>query len=259
MAKTSRLIQQLPLAPVIALMFGTAAAALVATTPIWLFEQGVAVSGLASVLDVAQPPFGLKARLLAILLVFAIVATLTWLAVALVERLIAGRRDSVSKAEDVFDLDDFVAPVEPRRGPIFADRELGAPLMSDAALASVAPYAPDPVEIAEAAFEDIEPTSEADPELQAPLALHEFDLPQTEAETPAIAGETSIEALIRRLEAGMSRRDAPRPPDPTPDPATPVSAATLPGRDDWLVPQNGNEPDDDDTVRAMRTLRRMAG
>ncbi len=255
MAKTASFVERVPLAPVIGLMFGTAVAALVAATPSWLFEQSVAASGLGTMLDVAQPPLGTKARLLAILAAFALVAISTWLAVALVERLIAGRRAS-GDADDVFDLDDFVVPAAPRRGPIFADRELGAPLMSDAALTTAAPLVPAPVDPVDAIPEAIEPVTPADPELAAPLAVDEFDLPEPETLSPAVADETSIEALIRRLEAGMARRDAPPPPGPT----TSVATASLPGRDDWLVPQNGNEPDDDDdTVRAMRTLRRMAG
>ena len=48
MAKRRTIIDRLPLAPVFALMFGTAVAVVIAATPQWMFEGGVASTGLGN-------------------------------------------------------------------------------------------------------------------------------------------------------------------------------------------------------------------
>jgi hypothetical protein len=259
MASNFSIVQRLPLAPVVALMFGTAVAVVVAAMPASIFESGVAASGLGATLEVARPPFGLRARLLAIFAAFAIVALCTWFGVALIERLLAARPAAgPDSCDDALDLSDFAEPLlppEPRRRPIFADRELGAPLMSDAALETAAPLSPEPADLTDVS-EDRSGLPIGDVSaLRAPLDIVEFDLPAVDAETPDIPGESSIDALIRRLEAGLSRRV----PSPPPGPSAPGLSASTPRSDDWLIPQNGNEPLDDNTTRAMQTLRRMVG
>lgn len=59
-----KLIQRLPFAPVVALMFAGVAAALVVATPVWLLEHAVLAAGLPDVLPAAAPPLGTKARIL---------------------------------------------------------------------------------------------------------------------------------------------------------------------------------------------------
>ena len=142
MPKQRSLLERIPLAPVFAAMFGTAAAILVAATPTWLFEASVVGMGLDSLIDVARPPLGVKARVLASVLALVIVGGIIWGASALVLRLVAAVPERDDEDEDALDLTAYVAPREdraPRRRPIFADRELGAPFMSDAALATAAP------------------------------------------------------------------------------------------------------------------------
>ncbi len=281
MAKKRSLIQQLPLAPIFGVMFGAAAATLVAATPQWLFDATVASSGLGDVLSVARPPLGIKARLLAIFVAFVAAALFGWLTGRGVERLVSGpRAPRVVEDDDTLDLAAFVADVPAasgRRRPIFADRELGAPLMSDAALTTAAAYtepfpAFDPTLFEENPVEDevfalkvrdnVPPAVEEaalelpDEVLQAPLAIEEFDVPPAPEEPELLPDETAIDALIRRLEAGLARRGAPPPPNPG---TSAVVAAPIANPRDWMVRETDADAFDEDTTRALRTLRRMAG
>lgn len=279
MAKRRSIIDRLPLAPVFALMFGTAVAIVIAATPQWVFEGAIASTGLGNFLDVARPPLGLKARLLAVVLGFALVAILVWLAVTAVQRLIDG---PVPQADDGFDdeLDlgayvDSLPPVDAPRRPIFADKELGAPFMSDEALTSVAVpplvltppevdaepepvlvlEAPEPVDEVEADQSEITvPTVAQDPILAAPLDVAEFDLPPVADEPETVPGETSIDTLIRRLEAGLARRAGPPPPSsPTPA-ANPLGAMR-----EWMIGNRQTDEDNDPgSARALDTLQRLA-
>ena len=246
MPKARRFVKTIPIAPVLAAMFGIAAAALVATTPQWLFENTIASTGLGDFLAVAKPPLGLKARFLAIFFAFAVSALAAWIVGRVAERVIEGPAKRTAWGEDELDLEPFTdaVPALARRAPISAERELGAPLMSDEALATAAPLA----------FEAPEPAIE-DAILEAPLSAEEFDLPPIDEPVAPVEGETSIEALIRRLEAGLARRDGPRPPDP----AAPLAAAPIEASHEWMVPRElPRDAIDEDTSRALGTLRRMA-
>ncbi len=283
MAKKRSLIQRLPLAPVFGAMLGSAAAILVAATPQWLFDATVVSSGIGDVLSVAQPPLGIKARLLAILVAFAGAALFGWLVGRAVERFLSGPRAPITVAEDdALDLSEFVveapAVARPRR-PISADRELGAPLMSDEALATGAAFAEplpafdptlfedepteDPLfasvadtpEIPEAEVVTSGPEMADDTALQAPLAIEEFDIPPASDESDILPGESSIVALIRRLEVGMAKRNRPQPPHP----GAPAAAEPVASHTDWMVRQSDAASFDEDATRALGTLRRMAG
>lgn len=286
MAKRRNFIDRVPLAPVFALMFGTAVAIVIAATPQWMFESAVASTGLGSMLAVAQPPLGLKARLLAIALGFALVAILVWLAVTAVQRLIDG---PVARTDDDYDdrfdeeLDlgayaDTLPPIDAPRRPIFADKELGAPFMSDEALTTaVAPLepvtvldlpvaepdaplvleAPEPVvEIAEVLAEPQVFTTPAalDPVLEAPLDVAEFDLPPVPEAAEALPGESSIDTLIRRLEAGLARRAGPPPSGPASPAANPAGIM----RDVMAINREPEAQNDPGSARALDTLQRLA-
>jgi hypothetical protein len=295
MAKKRSLIQRMPLGPVIAAMFGLGAVALVAATPQWLFESTVASSGIGKVLSVAQPPLGIKARLLAIFFALAVAALIGWVVGSAVERLLFGPSAPKPVVEhdddddDALDLGHYAQPLpaaQRPRGPIFADRELGAPLMSDEALATgallaepfppfdPAPFLDEPAEdplfaepMDEAAapprFADLvepepvafEPDVATDPVLQAPLVIEEFDVPVAAEEPEILPGESSIDALIRRLEAGLARRAGPQPPTPGAPAVAPAAAEPR----DWLIRDRDASSFDEDTTRALGTLRRMAG
>jgi hypothetical protein len=283
MAKKRSLIQRLPLAPVFGAMLGSAAAILVAATPQWLFDATVVSSGIGDVLSVAQPPLGIKARLLAILVAFAGAALFGWLVGRAVERFLSGpRTTSVVVADETLDLSEFAAEVPPvaaPRRPIFADRELGAPLMSDEALATGAVFAEpfpafdptlfedepqgDPLfaptvdgnDIPEAEVVAFDSDVADDPALQAPIAIEEFDVEAVINDSDAVPGESSIAALIRRLEAGMAKRNRPEPPQP----GAPAAAEPVASHTDWMVRQSDAASFDEDETRALGTLRRMAG
>jgi hypothetical protein len=245
MVTLARAAQRIPFAPVVAVIFGIAAAVLVAAMPQWLFESGVVASGLPTVIDAAAPPLGMVARILAIALAFGGVAFLFWVVLTLLTRLFDAQARARTPWRDAgYNADASTArsdPLPPRR-PIFAPDELGAPLMSDEAIALQLPIA-DP---------DISLPIEA--ELSAPLVEEEL--------APVVAApvdpDNSIAALIRRLEDGLARRTGD-------DPDGPGGGAMALSRS-WIVPENvetlptaDDAPDDENTLRqALGTLRRMA-
>ena len=237
MVTLARRAQRIPFAPVVAVLFGVAAAILVAAVPQWLFEKAVVASGLPTVLAAAAPPLGLVARLLAIALAFGSVAFLIWVLLAPVTRFFEAQARARTPWRDAgYDSENAssrIDPLPPRR-PIFAPDELGAPLMSDEAIAPVV------------AFPESEPT------LAEPVAVEELS-PRIAA--PANA-DSSISALIRRLEDGLARRADN---DSDPD-GTGTSVMALPSR--WIMPDKVESPpaaDGEDAVRqALGTLRRKA-
>lgn len=249
MVTITRRVARLSLAPVAAAMFGVAAAILVAAVPVSMFESAVMATGLPQALSIAEPPLGLKARILAVILAFLGVAALSWVAIAPFERwLDRDRRRRTPWADDGYAYadDDALVPVDAARKPILATDELGAPLMSDAALATVAPLADDPELAAPIVEDELLLVAETDAETPAPLD------PWTPT-TPA-DGETSIHALIRRLEAGLARRGG-----GDPDPDSPVPAP-LSLSDDWIVREDDTRASrrSDDFSATLGSLKQFA-
>lgn len=302
---TRHWLNRIGIAPLFALMFGVGAATLVAAMLPDTFAAFVHAVGLAPV----DGRITGASRALAMLAAFVAVALPVGIATAVFERALWPHRPDVAVSAtledgDTLDLEPFAEPVA--RGPIFADRDLGAPLMSDDALrtalplreatadtgveAQVAapqiftaqvevPAAPDlaepvqeepqlsdtqaqalsapVVEASVAAAEDEREQERVGEILAAPLVVREFDLALSgepgDSDEPQ-PGESSIEALIRRLESGLARRD------PS-DPATPHLAAVLRSEINRAAPvaaARTGKPDDA-TARALRTLRQMAG
>ncbi len=244
MVMIKRRVSRLSLAPVTAVMFGVAAAILVAAVPIAMFESAVMATGLPQALSIAQPPLGLTARILSVVLAFFGVAAVSWAVIAPLERwLDRERRRRTPWADDGYADDSVVAPVDAARKPILATDELGAPLMSEAALATVPPVA-------------------ADPELEAPIVEDELLLvadtdepaaPEPWTPTTPADGETSIHALIRRLEAGLARRG-----DIDPDPDAPA-AAPLALSNDWIVgDETPAQRRNDDFSATLGSLKQFA-
>jgi hypothetical protein len=238
MVTLARRAQRIPFAPVVAVLFGLVAAILVAAVPQWLFEKGVVASGLPTVLAAAAPPLGLVARILAIALAFGGVAFLMWVLLAPVTRLFDSKSRTRTPWRDTgYDGElelSRIDPLPPRR-PIFAPDELGAPLMSDEAIAPVVPF--------------LEPA----PELAEPVAVEEL----APVITAPASTDSSIAALIRRLEDGLARRSGD---DIDPD-GSGNGAMPLPRR--WILPENveaaPSADDDDNTVgQALATLRKIA-
>lgn len=278
MAKRRNFIDRLPLAPVFALLLGAAVAIVIVSIPQWRFEQAIEWTGLGSMLSVARPPLGLKARLLAVMLGFALVAIIVWFAVTAVERALA-LRVAQDDDEEFIDLSAFaesLPPLERPRRPIFADKELGAPFMSDEALMTVpAPlpvFSPTQAMPTQPLVDVVAPRAGPVPQvlietpaLEALLDVAEFDLPPAPPAFPEAPGESSIDTLIRRLEAGLARRAGPRsptppssdPPSPTPSPI-PVMHDLLERERETEYHRQADGPNETASARALDTLGRLA-
>lgn len=251
MVTLARRAARIPFAPVVAAMFGGAAAILVLAAPAHLLEGAIAATGLPSLVPMAAPPLGLIARIGTALATFAIVASVLWAVLIPVARRIEGTTRARTPWHDAGYDADAAAPdsaTSRRRRPIFAADELGAPLMSDVVVAP------------QDAVVDVEPTPiiAPDPELEAPLTLAEF----TPEPGVAVTDKRSIASLIERLEAGLARRAAN---DPGPDAPTSAPAPLALSRD-WIVAEDDDAvasppaTNDDSALRqALGTLRRFAG
>jgi hypothetical protein len=236
MVTLARRASRIPFAPVVAILFGIVAAILVAAVPQWLFERGVVASGLPHFIAAATPPLGLLARLLAVATAFLAISVLLWAILGPLTSRLEGRvrartpwRDAGYDTPIPEDSDLFISP----RKPIFAPEELGAPLMSDEAIATV----PD-----------------AAPELDRPVMAEEL------APEPLVSPnlESSIAALIRRLEDGLARRKDSGPDSPG-GAAAPLVEPLV--QDDVVAPPPGflDDAADDTPVRgAMNMFRRRA-
>jgi hypothetical protein len=248
MVTLARRAHRIPFAPVVAVLFGVVAAILMAAVPVWLFEKGVVASGLPDLIAAAAPPLGLIARLLAIAAAFLGTALLIRLLLVPVGRMIDGKARVRTPWRDAgYDADanqSNANPLPPRR-PIFAPDELGAPLMSDEAIAAAQPVIED---------EAVAPMVDEAPELAEPITVEALE-PSIVAPKDA---ENSITALIRRLEEGIARRGSN---DSDPDGS---GNGTMPLSRNWIVPEDVDasplpRKDGEETVRqALGTLRQMA-
>lgn len=289
MAKASAKRPILPMPLWMGISCGIAVGLIVMMLPAALLESLVEQTGLASVLPAAAPPLGQTARGLLAAIAGLAMAVSCFALLRALEGLppirIGKRRSRRDPAEVIFDTaqpDDLPEPAlieEPRRGPIMAARDLGAPFHSITA-DSIAPKAtpevtedppllleaemvePAPVivEAPEASPMASEPAWAADDALEAPE--HETahvdagpdngDLEEPFALSPeigpipvspaAVEIEGSIPSLVRRLETGFERRMAGR--ETAPD--------TEPGFAD-------GQPDIDVALRdALGTLQRMS-
>ncbi len=231
MAMVLKRAARLPFAPIAAGLFALSAAILVMATPIWMLETLADRTGISSAISAAQPPLGMKARaLLAIVAAFA-TGVVFWLALLPIARLFEKKRSRTVRpfvpADQPSDAvaDAHVATADltaSRRGPIFAERDLGAPFMSDLALdeAPVASEAdelvldaaiPPTLSIAEPA-----PAPEAEqaaqpiaPPIMPPLPEAAIVSAPTAIPVPPPADDfanCSITDLIERLEYGMQQR-----------------------------------------------------
>lgn len=229
---------QLPFAPVVALLFAGVAAVLVMATPAWMLEQSVMAAGIPSVLGAAEPPLGLTAKLLLSVIVAIAVGLVGLVAMLPLGTLLSRPRRGAfevkpmrfrppqTEQEPDWPVTGFARP------PIFADRDLGAPFMSDEALVA-APIvreveASDDELVLDAQFEATVPdalanlaqpavydsplVSEFEPALQDLMAVPRLsNVDQTgSAMQPACAptseNEDSIASLVMRLERGIEQR-----------------------------------------------------
>jgi hypothetical protein len=197
---------KLPFAPVVAAMFAVITVILILMTPGWLFERIVMASGLPSLIEAAQPPLGETARKLsAIAGGFGIFAFL-WLTLGLFQTAISRNKPPKARGSRI----NAATPgtqaseIKRKRDPIFAERELGAPFMSDEAIAAAAAIAPSTaIEASPKPAPVIEPSKNED----EPLTLDRI-VPATVVETNGLVGEMArLEAALeRRAERGLSAK-----------------------------------------------------
>ena len=186
-------------------MFGVITLILIFMTPGWLFERMVVASGLPSLIAAAQPPLGETARKLSVIAGGLGVFSVLWAGLALLSAIM--KRNAPPKARGSR-IDAAVPIVESpitkrNREPIFAERELGAPFMSDEAIASV--VSSPPTDNAESARPVSKPpVPEPD---QAPLVLDRI-APRPNEEKQKLGGELARlqSALDRRTARGLSAR-----------------------------------------------------
>ncbi len=150
MQKRLKGVPDLPFPPIVAGLYGIVSGFLVYSTPQWLFEHAVDMSGIAQFIPAATPPLGEKARLLcAGASVFAVALAL-WPVLAMAQSVVRKMRKKpevhtrargivIADSMDNSVVSHLTVPQEVglpggARAPIFADNELGAPLMSDEAL-----------------------------------------------------------------------------------------------------------------------------
>jgi hypothetical protein len=200
MNRQLKILAKLPFAPVVAAMFGTTAFILILMTPNWMLERIVVASGLPLLIAAAQPPLGQTALKLSAVVGGLGVFSALWAGLALLGKLI--KRNAAPKARGSR-IEAAQPPAESplikgKRKPIFAERELGAPFMSDEAIAHVAESQP------------IVQTN-ATPPPQSPeetlLLTHTID-PEQEEVGNALSDElTRLQsALDRRAARGLSAR-----------------------------------------------------
>jgi hypothetical protein len=232
MPKRLKGVANLPFPPIVAGLYGIVAGFLVFSTPQWLFEHWIDISGVANFIPAAAPPLGEKARLLSAGASVVGVGLLLWPVLAMGQSLIRKMRKKevvhvrargivVAESLDTAYTPplDLQADAPDFRSPIFAEGELGAPLMSDAALEAAD----------ELVLQDsidgplLAPRGKAQPSVEAsdPVA----ELPPLANFAPNLAEEAeAILASTAPVEAA-ARLSSP------PPPAFPVSQFQLPGDD----------------------------
>lgn len=222
----ARLLDRVPFAPVVALLFGVVAAILILAMPGWMFEHMVVASGLPGLVPAAAPPLGDKARIMAAIIALMDVAGLLWLVLGLFGRMTRPKpaQSRGHRIEPEYDLAGLeMEPDIAVRRPLFADADLGAPFMSDEAIAHVrdelvletlapdeesgivglcdAVLVPDLPPLEAAPAENLPPVPEQEQGAQPEPAV------QSRPATPQSADRDSIPALLDRLEQALERRE----------------------------------------------------
>lgn len=232
MAKSRSPFAKLPFAPIVGAMFAAVAGILVGATPYWLLSRTVAASGLAAIVPAFNPPLGDTARI-ALMIAAAIITGLVAFILALIaERTMAKpKQRAVSRGMTITVSERGVhsGHADGRiRPPLFADAELGAPLMSDEAYERAKDELILDVPLAEADLdlplwvEDVatEPAPDEQAMKPGPTAVM-IELPAEPAvEAPpetapvptASVAASPIAALMDRLEQGIARRPHGMPP-----------------------------------------------
>lgn len=199
-------VVRVPFAPVVAAMFGMITLILIFMTPGWLFERMVQASGLPSLIPAAQLPLGETARRLSAIAGGLGVFSALWAGLALLRAIVKRNAPPKARGSRI----DAAAPIvespiaKRSREPIFAERELGAPFMSDEAIASVVNGPP--IDDAEQDEPQVPAPPVPEPD-QAPLVLDRI-APRPNEDKQKLSDELARlqSALDRRAARGLSAR-----------------------------------------------------
>jgi hypothetical protein len=197
---------KIPTAAFAATLFGASAAILIICMPQWIFERVIVSTGLPSVLPLAKPPLGQTARILTAILSAIFVSGVLWISLTRISKMLKANRPKARGSR----IDPVRGDAAVHRRPIFAERDLGAPFMSDEAMAIAkdelvvdAAGEQEAVAIISAAAPTVNEEVQSVPE-PAPTVQ-----PMTElVGSPDAAGDDSIAALMLRLESAIERRQA---------------------------------------------------
>ncbi len=203
---------KIPTAAFAAPLFGAVAAFLIFYMPQWIFERAIVATGLPALLPLARPPLGQTARILATIFSAMLVSGLLWTVLSQISKLVKANRPKARGSR----IEPVSSSATGHRRPIFAERDLGAPFMSDEAIAiakdelvadpivaAEAPVLPSPLrEEAEAPTITVAaPTEEPNLVPVPPVAVSSMPAPSV-----AFADDDSIAGLMNRLENALERR-----------------------------------------------------
>ena len=205
-AQLQRRVGRFPIELPAAAALAVAVAFLTVALPDWRFERAVAASGLGNVLSAAQPPLGTTARIVVALVLAALSFLAAWFAL----RALDGRPETSDfpafRAADLH-------PDAPRRRPILAGAEFGAPvagpepavpgrrraLVSEPMPSFLAPqppqigdFTPDPEPVATETRETVE-----EPRPPAPEFVERDPEHDAFAAPPAIAPEADVPSFLQ--------------------------------------------------------------
>lgn len=211
MRSISRSLEHVPFVPVAAVLFGLVAGILVLATPDWLFERGVVASGLPDIIAAATPPLGDKAQIMAALVAgFATICPL-WLIPTIVSRF--AKKNRIERQDTTTETESAPVvyrphPDAPVRRPLFAESDLGAPFMSDEAIAHARGEL-----VLEANVADTPEPQEQDSRNAAPDQVGPLEEPAIQSQSDTLSSakvavdQTSIAGLLDRLENALERRE----------------------------------------------------
>lgn len=217
----------LPIAPLAGALIGFVVASLVALMPTGMLEDLVVDSGIAAVFAAAEPPLGITARFVLILLVGGGVGLLGWFALFL----LLGTRSIVIQPGDEQELSERAPvlrradahPDAPARRPLSAVRDLGTPFLDihaerplhmgvgvdDAEVIEIVPAATAVAPSHRAPIEQVEPLDQVGP-------LDQVDTVET-AEPPADEAPQIEPSPERSLPADLDQPLAAFDPNALPD------------------------------------------
>lgn len=231
----SRRIGPFPIELPAAALMAAAAALVTVALPDWRFESAVTASGLPAIVSAAQPPLGQTARTIAALALAGLSFLAVWFGLRALDRKAPVTDFPAFRAADLH-------PDAPRRRPILAGAEFGAPaddlppieeqiarrkpVLSEPMPSFLAPQPPAigdfMAEPQDAVFEEVEAAAapaatRAAPAASVPPADAAAPHPRTAAVDWPLRSqdEPSVGDLMQRLENGLVRRGS----TPVPGPA----------------------------------------